>query len=65
MWHSQKKKKEKSVYGTSLVVKWLRFHASTAEGMGLIPVREPRYYMLCSLAKKKKLWMFVTAAKAH
>ena len=29
--------KKKERFGTSLAVQWLRFHASTAGGMGLIP----------------------------
>ena len=29
--------------GTSLVVQWLTLHASTAEGMGLIPANEALY----------------------
>ena len=31
------KKKKKGLCGTSQVVQWLRLHASTEEGMGLIP----------------------------
>ena len=39
---------------TSLMVKWLRLHASTAGGVGLIPGwEEPRAYMSHNLAKKK------------
>ena len=38
-----------------LVVQWLRLHASTAGGMGLIPgPRELRYRTLHSTAKKRK-----------
>ena len=40
--------------GTSPAVQWLRLHAFTAGGVGSIPVREIRSYILCSMAKKKK-----------
>ena len=39
--------------GTSLVVQWLRFHASNARSACLIPVREQRSHMLSE--KKKKI----------
>ena len=42
----------KSFGGTFLVVQWLRFGASTAGGMGLIPGRELRFHMPHSVAKK-------------
>ena len=40
--------------GTSLVVQWLRLHASNAKDMGsIIPGWELRSHKLCSAAKKK------------
>ena len=63
-WESKGKKKVDS--GNSLVVQWLRFHASNAEGLDLIPGEGTRSYMLqqsslgtesktlCSQIKKKK-----------
>ena len=49
---SQKKKRK---WGTSLVVQWLRLHASTAGGMGSISaLGELRSCMLHGGAKKKK-----------
>ena len=45
---------------TSLMVKWLRLHASTAGGVGSIPGwEEPRAYMPHNLAKKKKIYIYI------
>ena len=44
-------------HGTSLVVQWLRLHASKARGMGSIPGQETRSHMLLlkpAMAAKKK-----------
>ena len=42
------------------MVKWLRLHASTAGGVGLIPGwEEPRAYMPHNLAKKKKKCIYI------
>ena len=38
-------------FWASLVVQWLRFHASNAGGMGLIPDWELRSHRLCGAAK--------------
>ena len=40
--------------GTFLAVQWLRLHASTAGGVGLILGGKLRTHMLCSTAKKKE-----------
>ena len=45
---------ERYVIGTSLVVQWLKLHASSAGGKGPL-VRELRSCMLCGMAKKKKI----------
>ena len=37
----------KSVFGTSLVVQWLRFCASNAGGMGSISGQGTKIHMLC------------------
>ena len=36
------------------MVQWLRFHASTAGDMGLIPNQELRSHIPCGMSKKKK-----------
>ena len=43
-----------SVSGTSLVVQWLRFHASTTERWVQFLLGELRSHMLCSIAKASK-----------
>ena len=48
--------KEKDDHGTSLVVQWLRLHASTAGDMGSIPGQGTKilHYMQCGQKKKDK-----------
>ena len=44
-------------FGTSLAVQWLRLHACTARGTGLIPGRGAKilHAVQCSPKKKKKI----------
>ena len=42
-----------SVFGTSLVVQWLNLCASTARGVGSIPVQGTKIHMPYSAAKKQ------------
>ena len=61
-----KQRKKNVDNGNSLLVQWLRLHASNAEGLDLIPGEGTRSYMsqqsslctetktLCSQLKKKK-----------
>ena len=47
----------KSTLRTSLVVQWLRLHASNAGGMGQLLVRELRSHMQPKKKKKKDFWV--------
>ena len=44
---------QKDTYGTSLVVQWLRLHASKVGGMGLIPDQGTKIHLLRGMAQKK------------
>ena len=45
---------KKNTLGASLVVQWLRLHASTSSGMDSIPGGRVKSHMLCGISKKRK-----------
>ena len=45
---------KKNTLGASLVVQWIRLHASTASGADSIPGGRVKSHMLCGISRKRK-----------